>query len=123
MKTKSDSEILKEVMDELGITNASHFSRELGYANGSAISNILRGEKGKNISEKLIAKITDRYPLVDKLFLRKGEGTILKQNTSIELQGDKTNYTLNDLPELILQLLQEQKRTNEILMKIYNRNL
>ncbi|SED09129.1 hypothetical protein SAMN04489761_4244 [Tenacibaculum sp. MAR_2009_124] len=123
MNNKSDGEILNEVMQELGITNASHFARELGYANGSAISNILRGESGKYISEKLITKITNRYPLVEEFYLRKGEGSVLKEKVSLESHSiNDSNYTLNDLPTLIAELIKEQKRTNELLSEFVNKN-
>lgn len=117
---KTDSEIISAVIDALGYNNATAFAKELGYKNGSLILNLIAKRDNKTISENLIGRITSRFENVNEVFLRKGEEPILLNNHQAIAQKNMNyvNYTFNDLPILLANLIKEQQNTNELLQQI-----
>ena len=119
IEEKTDKAIVLEVIDALGLKSINHFAKELGYSNSSAVFNLLSGKRGRSISEGFIKKVVGRYPRVNEQFLRKKSEVILIEKAS--LNPSPSNYTLNDLPALFIELLQEQKKTNELLKQILDK--
>lgn len=105
-----DKDILLRLIDELGLKSVNSFSKEVGYSSPSALYLVLSGKRG--ITEHLIKKIKQRYPNVDEIFLRGKTDNVFEEQISI---GEVENYSLNDLSKIILQVLDEQKKTNELL--------
>lgn len=114
METKlSDKEIIQNVMDSLGI-KSPEFAKELELSSVTSIYNIKNGVHG--ISNEMINKIITKYPEVNYLYLKRGQGTPLRnQGADTTIQKNlfsKTTkeITLHDLlkmPEKLEKLEQE----------------
>ncbi|CAL2094509.1 hypothetical protein [Tenacibaculum sp. 190524A02b] len=130
-KTITDSEIIKEVMAKLGISNISFFANKLGYKNAASISAIINGHQGKKLSEKLIGRILATYPQVSEEFLRFGKEPVL-QATSIKPQLNELENiekyiealetpTTEELRSLLFLLLKKQTETNDKIIRLINK--
>ena len=116
MSEKKDSEIIIAVLDALGINSITAFSKSLGYANGSGLFHVMKNIRGRKISENLIHKITKTYPEINEKFLRKKSEEVLLTNNSINLDK-KQKYTLEDVPNIMAQTLNELKEIKELIKK------
>ena len=116
MTEMTDAEILKSVIDALKVGSVSAFSEQIGYANPSGVLHILHGQKGRNIGDKLILRITKAYPEVNELYLRRRSDQILIEVPI--LKKDDNSYSFNDLPRLFASLIEEQKKTNALLEQL-----
>lgn len=116
MNEKKDSEIINEVLDALGISSITSFAKSLGYANGSGLFHVMKNIRGRKISENLIQKITKTYPEINEKFLRKKSEQVLLTNSPTNLE-QKEKYTLEDVPNIMAQTLNELKEIKELIKK------
>ena len=82
MSEITDEQILRQVLDALGMTSVNHFAKEIGYTNASAILNVMKNIQGRKINENLISRIITRYPNVNEQFLRKKSSTVLLEESN-----------------------------------------
>lgn len=110
----SDKEILTNIIDELRITSVAKFSKEIGFKTPASLYMILSDseENKREITGSLIRRIRNRFPQVNEDFLRGKSEVVLTENFS---NSDSQNLTINDLPGIMLKVLEEQKKTNELL--------
>lgn len=113
---KTDVEIIEAIMDAFEINTKTNLSRDLGYKNINSINQILNGDLG--ISENFILRATKAYPNLNEMFLREGVGKVLLDKPKETAQKNLNTYTLNDLPNLFLEFIENQNRTNDILEKL-----
>lgn len=119
MDKLSDGDILKKVMYALQIESVQEFSDQLGYKSHSSLANVINGYEGRNITDKLANKITSKFPNVNREFLKTGVGKVLLgASQTIAQKNIIEDYTLNDLPMLILASIEEQKKTNVLLERL-----
>ncbi len=81
-KTLSDNEILVNVMSALGI-GVKDFAKKLDVAD-STIYAVKQGTN--NLSENLINKIIYAYPQINYVYLRTGNGEVLRDNIQQVMQ-------------------------------------
>lgn len=113
---KTDAEIIETIIEVLGIKTKAKFSQDLKYKNVNSINQILSGELG--ISESFILRATKAYPNLNEMFLRDGVSEVLLDKPKATAQKNLNSYTLNDLPNLFLQFIDNQNKTNEILKEL-----
>lgn len=116
MNEKKDSEIIIAVLDALGVNSITSFSKSLGYANGSSLFHIMKNVRGRKINEHLIQKIIKTYPEINEKFLRKKSEQVLLTNNTLNLE-QKEKYTLEDMPNIMLQILNELKEIKQLMQK------
>lgn len=123
MEIQTDQEIVQNIVDALGITSLQRFAKELGYSNASSIYHLMKNLNGRKINESFIDKVLGRYPQINELYLRKKSDVILINNPmKTSMENVKNSFTINDLPTLMLDLINEQKKTNELLMELLNKD-
>lgn len=117
---RTDSEIINEVVDSLGIFSISSFAEELGYSNASSIFHMMKNLGGRKINDTFIKRVLKRFPEVNEMFLRNKSDVPLNDTpTSISQSNlNKASYTLNDLPLIMLDSIKHQKKTNELLREL-----
>jgi len=117
MEAKTDGEIVRGVVAALGIMSLQRFAKELGYSNSSSIYHLMKNLNGRKINESFIDKVTARYPQVNELYLRGKSDVVLDSSKSMKISSSNLSqsFTLNDLPVLMIDMIDEQKRTNELL--------
>lgn len=111
-----DKDILLQLMDALGVKSVNAFSKEVGYSSPSALYLVLSGDRP--ITDFLIRKIRDRYPNVSEIYLRGKSEEIFDEPMQV---SSSSTYTLNDLPLIMLEVLKELKKTNELLVRNLNK--
>lgn len=122
MKTeKSKKEIILSITDALGIKSINELSDRLGYSNSSGIYNMLNDNSVKKLGVTFKNKVVQVFPNVNLKYLNNESEIIL---TEIEPQNE-TSPAFKDVEEdeemtsiLLIRLLKEQKKTNELLSKI-----
>lgn len=72
-----DKEIIQNVMDALGV-KAPEFAKKIGLATTTTIYNVKNEVHG--ISNDLINRIIDKYPEVNYLYLKRGQGSPLRSS-------------------------------------------
>ncbi len=125
-KSIPDSEIINSVIGALQSKykdiNAKTLASNLGYKTPMSIYHITRGVN--SISEDMIERIIKNYPEVNYFFLKKGEGSPLKEENAI-LQKNlfdpnrsikKQEIDLNELPVKINEMY---KMIKEIHSKLF----
>ena len=96
MRTKklTDAEILKTVLDKTRNTPYS-LAKEIGVASPGLYQFV----KGKQkLTNNVLFRIENKFPEINKYFLRYGEGSVLNYNTSTN------GYKLKELKEVIKNL-------------------
>ena len=111
-----DKDILLQLMDALGVKSVNAFSKEIGYSSPSALYLVLSGDRV--ITDFLIRKIRDRYPNVSEIYLRGKSEEIFDEPMQV---SSSSTYTMNDLPIIMLEILKELKKTNELLVRNLNK--
>lgn len=116
MENKTDAETVRGIVEALGITSLQRFAKELGYSNSSSIYHMMKNQNGRKINEQFIDKVMKRYPQVNELYIR-GKSDVVLNNKPMGVASANLNhsFTLNDLPVLIIDLIEEQKKTNVLL--------
>tara|TARA_B110000238_G_C16031628_1_gene397800 strand:- start:106 stop:477 length:372 start_codon:yes stop_codon:yes gene_type:complete len=116
MENKTDAETVRGILEALGITSLQRFAKELGYSNSSSIYHMMKNQNGRKINEPFIDKVMKRYPQVNELYIR-GKSDVVLNNKPMGVASANLNhsFTLNDLPVLIIDLIEEQKKTNVLL--------
>ena len=116
MENKTDAETVRGILEALGITSLQRFAKELGYSNSSSIYHMMKNQNGRKINEQFIDKVMKRYPQVNELYIR-GKSDVVLNNKPMGVASANLNhsFTLNDLPVLIIDLIEEQKKTNVLL--------
>ena len=116
MENKTDAETVRGIVEALGITSLQRFAKELGYSNSSSIYHMMKNQNGRKINEPFIDKVMKRYPQVNELYIR-GKSDVVLNNKPMGVASANLNhsFTLNDLPVLITDLIEEQKKTNVLL--------
>ena len=116
MENKTDAETVRGIVEALGITSLQRFAKELGYSNSSSIYHMMKNQNGRKINESFIDKVLKRYPQVNELYIR-GKSDVVLNNKPMGVASANLNhsFTLNDLPVLIIDLIEEQKKTNVLL--------
>jgi hypothetical protein len=116
MENKTDAETVRGIVEALGITSLQRFAKELGYSNSSSIYHMMKNQNGRKINESFIDKVLKRYPQVNELYIR-GKSDVVLNNKPMGVASAnlKHSFTLNDLPVLIIDLIEEQKKTNVLL--------
>jgi hypothetical protein len=116
MENKTDAETVRGIVEALGITSLQRFAKELGYSNSSSIYHMMKNQNGRKINEPFIDKVMKRYPQVNELYIR-GKSDVVLNNKPMGVASANLNhsFTLNDLPVLIIDLIEEQKKTNVLL--------
>jgi len=98
MEKLTDKEILKNVIDALGVKKPE-FRKKLKYNSNTTIYNIFNEVHG--ISNDMINRIIQAYPEVNYLYLKRGVGKPLKADSiaSKNIIDDKTpdELTVNEL--------------------------
>jgi predicted transcriptional regulator len=110
-----DKDILMKLLEALGLKSINAFSKKIGYSSPSALYLILSGER--QITEHLIRQVKTKYPQINESFLRGKSEEVFEKEIVIE---DIENYTLNDLPKIMFMVLEEQKKTNQLLVQLMN---
>ena len=119
MNNKTDAEIVKGIVEGLGLTSLQKFAKELGYSNSSSIYHLMKNLNGRKINESFIDKVLERYPQVNELYIRKKSDVVLiNAPMKISTTNLNQNFTLNDMPVLLIDLIEEQKKTNGLLSDI-----
>ena len=119
MNNKTDAEIVKGIVEGLGLTSLQKFAKELGYSNSSSIYHLMKNLNGRKINESFIDKVLKRYPQVNELYIRKKSDVVLiNAPMKISTTNLNQNFTLNDMPVLLIDLIEEQKKTNGLLSDI-----
>jgi len=77
---------------------------------------MMKNQNGRKINEPFIDKVMKRYPQVNELYIR-GKSDVVLNNKPMGVASAnlKHSFTLNDLPVLIIDLIEEQKKTNVLL--------
>lgn len=118
-KQKSDKEIMEGLIEELKFKSTRSFAIKLGYKNGSVIQSILLGYATGKITDQLIKRIMHEYPNINEKYLRTGELPILFDEEITQVKNNiNLSFALNAIPTLLSGLIEEQKKTNELLKKI-----
>lgn len=124
-KTKTDSEILLAVLQELDIT-ASKLSRKIGMTPAS-LYHIRDGRN--NFSKDLAYKIKQVYPQINFEFLTKGTGSVAhKRAAMIQAEnnilfnqdpqpGTEEEFRLEDIPRLLFNINENLERIAEAIAK------
>ena len=122
MNNKTDAEIVKGIVEGLGLTSLQKFAKELGYSNSSSIYHLMKNLNGRKINESFIDKVLKRYPQVNELYIRKKSDVVLI-NAPMKIPSANLNqsFTLNDMSVLLIDLIEEQKKTNGLLSDILNK--
>jgi hypothetical protein len=119
MNNKTDAEIVKGIVEGLGLTSLQKFAKELGYSNSSSIYHLMKNLNGRKINESFIDKVLERYPQVNELYIRgKSDVVLINAPMKISTTNLNQNFTLNDMPVLLIDLIEEQKKTNGLLSDI-----
>ena len=113
---QEDKDILMKLIDALGIKSVNSFSKKVGYSSPSALYLILSGER--QITEHLIKLVKETFPKVSETYLRGKSEDIFDKETVVE---NIEEYTINDLPKIMFMLLEQQKKTNELLVKMLSK--
>ena len=115
MNNKTDAEIVKGIVEGLGLTSLQKFAKELGYSNSSSIYHLMKNLNGRKINESFIDKVLERYPQVNELYIRgKSDVVLINAPMKISTTNLNQNFTLNDMPVLLIDLIEEQKKTNDV---------
>tara|TARA_B110000116_G_scaffold257870_1_gene258444 strand:- start:1187 stop:1558 length:372 start_codon:yes stop_codon:yes gene_type:complete len=123
MNNKTDAEIVKGIVEGLGLTSLQKFAKELGYSNSSSIYHLMKNLNGRKINESFIDKVLERYPQVNELYIRKKSDVVLiNAPMKISTTNLNQNFTLNDMPVLLIDLIEEQKKTNGLLSDILKKD-
>ena len=123
MNNKTDAEIVKGIVEGLGLTSLQKFAKELGYSNSSSIYHLMKNLNGRKINESFINKVLERYPQVNELYIRKKSDVVLiNAPMKISTTNLNQNFTLNDMPVLLIDLIEEQKKTNGLLSDILKKD-
>ncbi len=108
----TDSEIISKLLKHYRYT-ANSFAKEIGLS-ASAIYHILNGTN--KISDDLCTRIVIHFPDTSYAFLRTGKEPISKNvQARREVQEQKTEVTLNDIPETLKNI---ENLLREILAKL-----
>ena len=113
------SEIINILLKELNIT-AAELAKSIGLSRPQAIYDIQQG-KTKNISVRMCDKITSVYKQINSVWLRTGEGNIIKEaiTTKTNVFSDSDNemkLLLNRIEELAIEN-NKLKEENKLLKK------
>ena len=123
MNNKTDAEIVKGIVEGLGLTSLQKFAKELGYSNSSSIYHLMKNLNGRKINESFIDKVLERYPQVNELYIRgKSDVVLINAPMKISTTNLNQNFTLNDMPVLLIDLIEEQKKTNGLLSDILKKD-
>lgn len=121
-KIKTDKEIIEGLIEELGFKSTRSFAIKLGYKNGSVIQSILLGYTTGKITDQLIKRIKIEYPNINEKYLKTGELPILFDEEIAQAQNNiNISFALNAIPTLLSGLIEEQKKTNDLLKQILDK--
>lgn len=125
----SDSERLRTVLDILGIT-AYKLAKELGYKTPSTVYHVTNGKNG--LSHQLMEGIVKRYPTVNYLYLKNGQGNplltseeeVLRQKNSLigKVPTDNMETVPEEITDLIKVIIVNQEKLNSLLLVLIEQN-
>lgn len=127
------------MIDTLGLRSINDFSLKMRYSNSSGVYNMINIQPEEPLSFTFIAKVTQVFPSVNMAYLKGTSDEVLNgmplenyyldfsENDSIEALKENLTEIGNfkndeDLSLIFLmKLYKEQKKKNELLIKILNK--
>lgn len=127
-KTKTDSEILNQLIEALGLT-ANSFAVKLEYKSVASVYHVISGLN--QFSQGMHVRILNTFPNVNPDFLKTGEGNPLLDKEDLIHENNMKNIPnsgqngffeeLYSIPSRINKLIRLQEETNSLLSEFLSK--
>ena len=112
---KTDAEKLQDVMNELGV-NAYGLSKSLDYKEPTTVYHIIKGRQGMSL--RFIERLIEKYPHINYLYLKTGEGKISLDTKGIIAQSNLLgNQQAKSNEQRILESLEQLHDKLDLIIK------